>query len=494
MNGKPLSQDQDSLIALVTALKNKLLIDQTTPPSMIRALAHFIDDNQNALMLHDESPLMQEVFLIRSADQEGPKNPFILFKKFNELLQIASDFRPPAMKIENVTVAINMAQLEAMSKGTKIKREDLPKNVTREAFDKLTNGLRDKIEGKDGPEIVLGAEKYLDDNFQTTGTKILYPIFDDSEKFLTKLLDLSEENVSETEAKWRAVLNNILSKKADKVASHVFTEQEETFISTMMRIQTCGPGKAEGIAIVYEMLDNQYRYNIALSAPETVEEQMNKPKRQAAIMLIRKFIDDNPNLKAEDRPKSLAAFVNDIEHRREYAGMVNSLVGEDKYWNDDEEDETSLDMLLNEKGASALLEIVESKERPEKIKPIQEFIGQVIQKLMASVTGSNALMNELTNTTNIPEAAHHAIYLKNLIGHLVGISHGVFFDRNTGLLNDLLVSKERDEVLNAFFIYVTPESFVDEVVKNVNKDPINNKELLKPLLGDEFWNKDDAKA
>ena len=334
----------------------------------------------------------------------------------------------------------------------------------------------------------------MDDNFQTTGTKILYPIFNDSEKFLTKLLDLSEENVSETEAKWRAVLNNILSKKTDKIASHVFTEQEETFISTMMRIQTCGPGKAEGIAIVYEMLDNQYRYNIALSAPETVEEQMNKPKRQAAIMLIRKFIDDNPNLKAEDRPKSLAAFVNDIEHRREYAGMVNSLVGEDKYWNDDEEDETSLDMLLNEKGASALLEIVESKERPEKIKPIQEFIGQVIQKLMASVTGSNALMNELTNTTNIPEAAHHAIYLKNLIGHLVGISHGVFFDRNTGLLNDLLVSKERDEVLNAFFKYVTPESFVDEVVKNVNKDPINNKELLKPLLGDEFWNKDDAKG
>ncbi len=130
------------------------------------------------------------------------------------------------------------------------------------------------------------------------------------------------------------------------------------------------------------------------------------------------------------------------------------------------------DLTLNVEGASALLGIV---EKEDKDKAIKEFVGQTIQKLMAAqFSGTNELMQELTEAPkkvvkengirreviDIQQGSHQGIYLKNLIGPLVGVSQGLNFDRHTGVLYDKLINQERDDVLKTLFEHVTPESFV----------------------------------
>ncbi len=97
-------------------------------------------------------------------------------------------------------------------------------------------------------------------------------------------------------------------------------------------------------------------------------------------------------------------------------------------------------------------------------------------------------MQDLTGSPEIQQGAHQAIYLKNLIGGLVGVSQSVTFDRHTGTLYDQLLVKGRDEVLELLLTkYVTPESYVKEIVRVVNALPEENKQLLKSFLGNEFW-------
>ena len=142
LTGVPLQPDQDSREALINALQNKLS-DQATLPSISLALAQYIYDNHGQLLLHEMHPLLQEaIAIISMADQPEARNPFSVFKKLKELALQPSSFKPPAMEIEGTAVAIDMAQLEAMSRGSAIKREDLPKNVTRVSFEKLVHDLR----------------------------------------------------------------------------------------------------------------------------------------------------------------------------------------------------------------------------------------------------------------------------------------------------------------------------------------------------------------
>ena len=106
-------------------------------------------------------------------------------------------------------------------------------------------------------------------------------------------------------------------------------------------------------------------------------------------------------------------------------------------------------------------------------------------------------MNELTGTprdAEVSQGSHHSIYLKNIIGSLVGASNGVTFDRHTNVLYDKLVERERNDVLKIFFKYVTPESFVDEIVRVVNEDLAKNKELLKPFIKEEFWDEGETQG
>ena len=362
LNGQPLSEDQNTLTALVAGLKNKILIDQTTPPSMVRALAHYISENQEALMLDDDAPLMQEVFMIRSVDEVGPKNPYSLFAKLTKLSKKIADFQPPTMVVEGSPVGINMNQLQALSQGSKIKREDLPANANRKSFDLLAQNLKSKYESD--PE---RANKALAD-LGTTWTGFSYPLFNDP--YLGNLLDYSDEVVAETEAKWRAVLSNILDKKTDEREGSFFTEQQEVLIKTLMGIQNCNGGKQAGIASSYDLLDPQYRYKIQLSKPMSLIEENEHLMRLEAIKFVKDFVDSHPNMERGEMPSSLAILVNEGNNARH----VVPLIGEGDYWDMNDDDPDDLNQYLNELGASEMLAKV--AKNLKKLKQINQFITQ----------------------------------------------------------------------------------------------------------------------
>jgi len=77
-----------------------------------------------------------------------------------------------------------------------------------------------------------------------------------------------------------------------------------------------------------------------------------------------------------------------------------------------------------------------------------------------------------------------------MIGHLVGFSQAVIFDRHTGAFYDGLVEKDRDDILSLFFKYITAEVMVNEITRAFNDPSEEIKASLKSLLPeDKYWDK-----
>lgn len=481
LNGSPLLQGEDYQVVLAEAL-NKKMSDGTLSQATLVNLSQMIFDQDAELGLLEEHPLMQQVVTIMALSSlPEQQNPFSIFKKLKELSEVPSNFRPPPMELEGNQVFINMAQLEALSQGSSVTRDDLPQNVTLESFNQLTNALKDKVEKN--PDLANDALKALHEDIDWT--TINYPIFTDPKQQLVNYLKQAGKKVSETEAKWRAVLSNVLDKNNNLEDSKFFTEREEVFILTMMGIQNCEGGKAAGIAASYDLLSPQYKYKINLSKPMGPMEQQEHKERLEGIDIIKKFVAENPKITRENRSHALTKYVND--NLGTVLGKINRLItDEDTQYDMDD----GFNVTLNEKGAKDLLTLVEKEAQ----KPaVNEFLSQTIQRLMAAqFTGTNDMVEVLSGMpkNQISQGAHYSIYLKNLIGQQVGVSREVVFDNYTGALNDQFVNKERDEVLKVFFQYITPQSFVDEVVNAVNENPVENKKLLSAYLGDEFWSGD----
>jgi len=369
-----------------------------------------------------------------------------------------------------------MDTLKSMSQASIITRADLPSNVTAEAFDKLFNDLKNKVENNtEAAGIALN-------DLGTTWNVIQHPISDDSAQLLKGLLNMSGEHVSETEAKWKAVLSNILEKDNSKKENKLFTEQEEVFIATMMGIQNCDGGKAAGIASSYELLDSKYRYQINLSKPLSAMDEETESKKIKAVAFLKEFMKGQPIDASTDAiAEKLVKHVN--ENLNELSIIIVPWIEDDSFWTEE--------YALNKLGALELLKIVNKEE----IKSVfSQPISQAIQKLITSqFSGTNALMKELTKVDDIKQGSHLSIYLKNLIGHLVGVSQNVTFDRHTTVLYDELVVRDRDNVLALFFKYVTPEVMVNEITRVFNDDSgeitAEAKSALKIFLPDDkFWN------
>jgi len=477
-NDEFLEEGEDPRKALLDALENKLS-DIEDPDNLF--IAQYIENSRGKLGLHDEHPLMQQsIEIISIHSVEGEKNPFSLIRKLRDLAKTPSKFTPPSMEIDGTSLRIDMTGLKAMAQGTVVKREDLPKNVNRAAFENLINNLSEKV--RNDPE---GAKKA----FEPLGLtwRAFSAALNDPEQHLARMLDLSGEEVSDSEAKWRAVLSSILDKKTDGRPGEWFTEQEESFVLNMMGIYNCSGGKNLGIAQTYETLELKYKYPVVMSVPMSVEEIEAGAQKRESIDFFKKFIEDNPGKTSDEMPKALADYVNEKDHRKERGEKFNPLI-QDISWEEDEHykfDENDIDILITEKGALSLLEAV---ERDTNFEPVKELIAQALKKVITDqFSGANELMKELTGTSNFSQGVHQAIYLKNLIGALVGITNEITFDRYTGTLNDNLLNRDRDEVLKIFFKYITPKSFVSALERVVNEQPEENRKLLKAFLSNESW-------
>ena len=430
-------------------------------------LANICNDSP---LLPGDHPLREKAELIIRASQErGAKNPFTIYKKLKKLLLSESTFIPPTMLVEGIDVRINMGQLESMSQGMTIKRADLSKLVTLESFDKLFKDLANKVNrNRRAADLALDQ---LDTNWKTIQT----PISNDPLNYLRGLLTLQGENVSEVEAKWRAMLQNILETNNRDQPDQFFTEQEEVFILTMMGIQRCQGGKEGGIASSYELLEPRYRYPVKLSKPMSAMEAVTEDKKRKGIEFIQEFLKTHTSGNLVEK---LVEYVN--EKVLENSVNLVPFIEDDKYWDTDTYE-------LNSAGALELLKI-EKRESAKNL--FSQVVAQTIQKLMGDqFSGVDSIMKELIGKNTVNQGVHQAIYLKNLIGHLVGVTQKtITFDIHTGTLYENLIRHSRHDVLAVFFKHITPDVMVNEIVRTLNASNAETKKTLKAILSDDkYW-------
>lgn len=209
----------------------------------------------------------------------------------------------------------------------------------------------------------------------------------------------------------------------------------------------------------------------------SVSEMDTASKKIKGLAFIKEFI------KTQSSETSLDVMANNLikhvnNNLRYNSVNINPWIQNESYWDED-------DYSLNTKGAYELLTI-EKRETAKSL--FSEWVSQGVQKMMENeCSGTNALMQELTGITNIQNGSHQSIYLKNLIGNLVGVSNGVNFDRHTGVLYDELLIKNRDEVLAIFFKHMTPEVMITSIIRDSIDMPKETKEALKLYLSDHFF-------
>ena len=477
LSSEPLALNQDPLNTLLNVLEKKLSSESGN--SIQVALAQFISDNQSELLLHDEHPLMQEAIEILSSNSiPGEKNPYSLFKKLKDLSQERTEFSPPMAEVEGVSVAIHMPQLIEMARGSKINRSQLPKNVTKQVWDNLFQALENKV--KDSP-VANETLKNLNSSWNEVSEAVPY---------LSGLLSLQGENVSDPEAQWRAILSSILEKNHAPRKDFYFTEQEEALITVLAGIGHCGPKKNEGILTNYLLLDPKYHYQIKPPKWRSAEKTKELEGKEAAINFIRKFIQPHEGKTIEEKAALFKELINnqeDIEKFHKNTAIILPFASAEDWDVFDVENEKGetlwLTRLTDEGAISVLKAFTQEEDKQAAEERAAQFVTGIIKNLMDSQFASdNEIIQELTGVSDMPQGVHQVLYMKNLIGHLVGVSRGPVFDRYTGVLYDHLLAIPRDEVLKIFFKHVTPERLIDEVVLVVNLNLKENRALLAPLL------------
>ena len=349
----------------------------------------------------------------------------------------------------------------------------MPENATLEAWDFLIDELKNKVESNhDDAKIAL-------QEFGTTWDAIAYSLFVNPDQYLKSLLKSKSEIVSDVEACWRAILSNLLSLNSNKNDSSFFTIQEEVLIKTIMGIQNCPTGQHINILSSYVALEPKYKYNLKISTQNTASHLQSQEKYLSAIAFVQKFIDSQTR---EDLDLMAIDLVNHVNgNLRENSVLINDLLMDTKFWDPDE-----VDILrLNKTGAIELLNIAKA----ESVKPFcLEFVVKLVKKIVESLFNSESpLMHDLCELKNMEviQGSHQSLYLRNLIGHFVGISNQIVFDKNSGVLKSTMVEKSREEVLKLFFKYMTPKIVVDELVKAINRSPQETRELFANFLVDD---------
>ncbi len=468
----PIQEDPSYMPALVSSLNDKLY-HADLPMHMKLFIADFIYKNTIALKLHEDHPLTQEAIGLKILNAiEGDKNPFTFFKKLEALAAKSSNFCPPKLEVrgDSFPLGINIKQLQGMS--TEIKRIDLPQHASLEVFKELIKTLKIKIKSSTNQKLADEALRKLTASWSEVH---------DASLFLEGVMEYTPvEYVTDREAQWRAVLSCILSIDATEKENQFFTDREEALICNMMSIQSCPAGKIYGIATLYQNLASAYRYKQSMHFPVSPSEAFFLLTIENSLVKVRACVEKLIKKVSEE---SLVGELLLKMNRKmsKYSAIITPLLQDYIYWTNEDCKEITLI------GAQELIDRIYQDDAKE---PLFGFVSSAVLKFLeAQFTEGNALLRELVGLKEgeeiSPQAAHQVLYLKNLIGHHIGIrqKQKPIFDRYIGNIPESLIQKDLNEVLAIFFKYVTPQSLIQELVRTAQLYPEEYKSLFKTFLG-----------
>lgn len=100
----------------------------------------------------------------------------------------------------------------------------------------------------------------------------------------------------------------------------------------------------------------------------------------------------------------------------------------------------------------------------------ENLIHREIQKMLIPLfSEDNDFMREITGMNPVVQLPHHAIYLKNRIGELLGLEHTLQFDQSTEQLSDHLFTQDTSALLSVAYRYYHPGALVKNVERAVTQ-------------------------
>lgn len=455
-----------------------------------------------------EHPVFQAAIGVISASEASEaRNPFHLYKQLQELSTTPSSFKTPQVTIGNASLSISLEQLSKLR--SEVERTDLPPHITLISFEKFYNAFKAKVLDPSG-DVTKEADKAFKEIFghgqivgqdsesdqpideaeifdEVSWAKLDGPIYDDPQRFLLKLLEKSEGTVSESEAFFKAVLASIFDKSTTVKGGSFFTEQEDVFITTMIHIRNCHGGKVNGINLAYACLEPKFQYNIVKSNVEvyTVETE----NRERALQELTAFLE---SYAMEDKTP--------VDILLEYAAKGDAEQTQVNTWATAlTADYPDLDLFFDEEefnvtpfGLQTAVAELQTAVMLLLQAGVESFVAQVVTGIRNKLFDSGTpLMEEWTGDKNPNEGTHHAIYLKNLIGPVIGAAHQVTFDRHTGVLVNTLIEKSREEVLEILFKHLTPEAVANELIRAAENSTDSQKKMLQSYMPEKSFWKDD---
>ena len=112
------------------------------------------------------------------------------------------------------------------------------------------------------------------------------------------------------------------------------------------------------------------------------------------------------------------------------------------------------------------------KETTEQVE-VEAFIGEFIEKEIENMISihESPFLNDSTvigNFNSLRQLSHQSIYLRNLIGNLVGLNNSMQFDISTNCVDSALIQADRAEILGKFYEYFTVSLLVEKLQQVIN--------------------------
>jgi hypothetical protein len=91
------------------------------------------------------------------------------------------------------------------------------------------------------------------------------------------------------------------------------------------------------------------------------------------------------------------------------------------------------------------------------------------------------IMCDLEPNQNVAQPSHQVMYLKNLIGDLVGLNHSVKFDPYSGLCYPSLLFLSQKDALQGFYNHINMKDMIVSIKEEINKN-LSVENSLENLL------------
>ena len=93
-----------------------------------------------------------------------------------------------------------------------------------------------------------------------------------------------------------------------------------------------------------------------------------------------------------------------------------------------------------------------------------EYLARLTQRYLQDCCASRALLTTLCKGA-VEQESHHSLYIKNMIGEVIGLQYERTFDINLSCVSMTLLQMERVQILETFYQHATPQGLAHALVQ-----------------------------